>query len=414
MDNFTMTVNGKIFGMTDEGWKMPSFEDCYAQKLSEWRAVWGENKIKADAEDKFNQKITTEAECFYNIWGMFNFLHFANDPSQAPLQSLPKHCRLVGAVIKKESKTKVTAIATGDNGTVIPAGAICSTKGGDQFKVLGSVKKENDVDVITLGAVKIEDGTATLSLEAMTYGAIACPAGELTIINTPEIGWDTIYNENNGITGRATPNAAEIRAERDATVTTGGSGRVDKIEQELNDEPDIEKAIVFENDTKYVNERGQEGNTLEPFVIGGTPDRIAEILWQNRPGAPKYVGNTYGEIVDSRGVLRKVPYSVGQLVEYYAIVTVTEKTDDFPQDGDAQIEAKLLAAAGENSYNDDVVLEYLKGSYSAVKGLRKSTLWIGTKANPTTEELAQQNDIEISDIEKSILTSERVTVNVGA
>jgi uncharacterized phage protein gp47/JayE len=391
--NYSTFVNKIEFGMLDYGLVIPSFDDCQKQILAEWREVF-DDTITLDPDTKIGQKITLEAEKYHDTWMLLQALNSSKDPDQAEKTYLHMLCRIVGVRPKFATKTKVIGTFSGQEGTIIPQNSICSSIGHHQFATLQD---------ITIG----ESGSINGELEALDLGKITCLAGELIEINSAEMGWNSITNAVDAIVGDEDETDPEIRARRNESITAGGAGLVDKIESELLNLQGVTNAIVFENDSSFIDARGQAANSLDAFVSGGVDQEIVELLWKLRPGAVRYVGDTSGIVLDKHNISRIIGYTRPTEIQIYIIINVTEKTALFPEDGVSQIENFVLNRGNTLGINGDAIVEFLKGSYSSVLGLTKSDFFIGTSVDPD-----QSNDIVISDVEFSSFSSNRIAVNI--
>lgn len=117
---------------------------------------------------------------------------------------------LTGGQRSQQTSTLVQAcVLTGVAGTFIPAGVQAKTGAGDIFI------SNSDV---TLNS----SGTGTTAFSAAQAGPVTCGAGDLTIIFSGVIGWETITNPDDGILGTNTQSDQSARAARLNTLAFQG------------------------------------------------------------------------------------------------------------------------------------------------------------------------------------------------
>lgn len=176
--------------------------------------------------------------------------------------------------------TRVYAIVTGTEGTVIPTTAIAENNAGYKFS------PENE---ITIGS----DGTAKGYFLALESGAIPCDKGTLTIVSSGIVGWDTITNN----TEIATVYGTDIESDksyRDRLVKSRarGTASVEAISNAVyNADSNITSCVVLENYSG--NTAVKSGVTMPPHsvyicVYGGDNDAIAQAIYDTKTLGAQY------------------------------------------------------------------------------------------------------------------------------
>lgn len=394
MPGGTIEFEGDFYGLTPEGFNPMPQPVCLRFITAKLVEVWGEDIIPdgVDPDAEFGQWLAVESEQMAEQFEIAEALYSAFDPDFSSNDALDKILRVVGVKRDPGSFTKVEVLMTGTPGTVVDAGSLVSISGGAKFSLLEQTE--------------IEIGGTLAVYEATERGAVKVLAGQISVIETPVVGWTTATNPQDGITGSEKELDSAARVRRNEHVVSGGSGRIDPIFFAVSNVVGVNAAKVFENDTDEINARGQPKRSVEVVVDGGANDDVAQALWDNKPGATPYVGNVSGTIIDSQGIERILPFSRTQLVAIY--VTYEIQVDaDFPVDGEDTIKDNTVTRGDALGIDVDVIVDpFLKGNLADVPGILDSTIKIGLAPNPTLSD-----NIIISDTEKSDFDTSRIVVN---
>lgn len=176
------------------------------------------------------------------------------DPSKATGTDLDALCNLVG--VYREQATASTALVTltGTPGTVIPSGAL--VEGGGEA---------NRARWLLLAPVTIGGGgTVAGEVEAAEVGRIEAGAGEINKVVSVVSGWTGVTNAAAAVPGQEIEDDQTLRARRQRALQ-GGSSSVNAIRRALEALPDVEVAIVLENDTNA--DLVLSGLTLTPHAL---------------------------------------------------------------------------------------------------------------------------------------------------
>jgi hypothetical protein len=176
------------------------------------------------------------------------------DPSKATGTDLDGICALVG--VYREQATASTAIVTlsGTPGTVIPSGALVEGGGVD-----GRARW------LLIDPVVIEGGgTVAGEVEAAVPGLVEAGAGEISKVVGVVSGWSGVTNAAAAVPGQEIESDQTLRARRQRALQ-GGSSSVNAIRGALEALPDVQAAIVLENDTNA--DLVLSGITLTPHAL---------------------------------------------------------------------------------------------------------------------------------------------------
>lgn len=389
----TLEFEGTEYGVVPEGFRVMPQPVCERYIIAQMTAIpqLGPSIVEngIDPDSLIGQRINSESEQMAIQFEISEAVYNAFDPDFATDEALDKTLRLVGAKRDAGNFTTVEVLLEGDESTVVDAGSIVSVPGGAKFIIL-------EETVIAVG------GTLT-GAEASERGPVKVLAGQISIIETPIVGWSSVSNPEDGIIGRDKELNSEARVRRREHVSAGGSGRVEAIRAGVLNVTGVLSATVYENDTDEVNARGQAARSIEVVVQGGADEDIAQALWDNKPGATPYVGNIASDMTDSQGFTHTMRFTRISFIEVYVTYELTTN-DDFPVDGEAIIENNTITRGDALEIGEDVIVDpFLKGNISDVDGIENSIIKVGTAPAPTLSD-----NIVISDTEKADFDTSRI------
>lgn len=145
-------------------------------------------------------------------------------------------------------------------------------------------------ETVTIGA----GGTVTAVFAAQTAGPIELAAEDLTTVLSSITGWDTIINDNAGITGSAVESDADFRKRIKNLVAQNSSGTLASLVTYIRTLDGVEDCQGRENTTSIAGVYA--GYTINPnryaiSVLGGSNSAIAEAIY-SRKSAGLQDGNT--------------------------------------------------------------------------------------------------------------------------
>jgi uncharacterized phage protein gp47/JayE len=305
------------------------------------------------------------------------------------------------------NSTTVTAICTGANGTVIPAGSLAMATDGTIYA--------------SISPATISAGTATITFQSTETGPIACPAGSLTTIYRVLPGWDTITNPADGVMGRDRETRAQFEARRSASVAINATGILPALRGAVLNVAGVTDTYVTENVTGSTTTIGGVSvlaNSLYVCVQGGTDADVARAIWSRKSGGCNYTGSTTVAVQDtSNGYTTPFPsYNVKfqrpTAVPLYLAVSIAN-TSAVPADALLQIRSAAAAVfAGQDGGERPTIgsIIYALRFVAAIQTLgpwaKVVAIAIGTSASPTGSSVA----LNINQI--ATLPSSNVTVSL--
>ncbi len=376
-------------GLTPDGFTIKTIAEIQAELETALRDAFGA-ELDTSAESVMGQIIGIFAEREASVWLAARDVWQAFTPGGASGVSLTQLGLITGSLREDATKSRVTATVNLNAGITLPAGsrARVSTDETAVFETLEDVTNAGgspaNVDVV---------------MEAVDAGAVRANSGTLTVIVTLVSGWNTVTNALDADMGDADESDPEFRARRERELRVQGSANIDAIEQDVLQVEGVIDARGFEN-TSDVTVGVLPPHSFRIVVWDGDPeaaedDEIAQAIWDSKPIGIEDVGADFGFAVDRRGDNQTVNFARADLVEVYLELDVEVDASKFPDDGDDQIEAAIVAYADENwRIGEDVILSALYAAVFSVSGVRRiAAVRAGLAPSPVgTSDLAVDAD----------------------
>lgn len=274
--------------ITELGVIVPDTEVIDAQVKSEWREALGEDLI-VEPETPQGAIISAIVEGRDSV---------ARNNAEVAMQINPdiaggRWLDAIGSLTFHE-RLRATysvlsgVVLTGIPNTIVQAGSIAVTEGGEQFTLSGTVQ---------IGG----DGTAIGQFIAVNPGPIAVAPEQLRLIATAVLGWETVSNPVAATVGRFRQSDAAFRRSRRLQLGAQASGSLVSILGKVRAVEGVVSAVGREN-VKSTTET-IDGLELVPhsvFVVvdGGEDEDVARAILEGKDGGSNYNGGTVVSIVE--------------------------------------------------------------------------------------------------------------------
>lgn len=190
---------------------------------------------------------------------------------------------------KQGVATVVNCTLTGTDGTVIPAGSLVGD-GTYEYKLL---------DDVTIGS----NGKATGQFQCTVSGAISVVSGGITEVITEISGWDTVTNNNAGITGYDTESDNAFRARITANwFNIRARGALGAIWDNMGALENVASVLVRENPSNadmVIDDFTLPEHSVFVCVAGGDSTDIAKCMYNQKTIGANTSGNTRVTYYDS-------------------------------------------------------------------------------------------------------------------
>lgn len=357
------------WGVTDKGFHRPVYAEILDALEYKARELFGE-KINVRLGSPLGLFLRLFAWVFDMLFKLLEDVYNSRFVDTAVGASLYNIGRAIGLWLLPAQKAKGYLQITGRPDTVIPAGFLAATVQGVQYVVL----KENKI-----GA----DGVIKIPIQAFNAGPDGnTGANTITEIVNPYNGVERVTNPNPVDGGRDRETDEEYRDRYYQSVDFAGGVNAEAIAGEiLQTVEGVQSALIYENDTDFVNELGLTPHSIEAVVYGGLDEDVARAIFRRKAAGIQTNGNTVVSVLNTNGQTVEIRLSRPQPVPMWLKVADLITTSNFPDDGQAQIKRALVEhiggdAAGGLSIGTDVIYMTLPAVVFAVPGVRDFKLLV--------------------------------------
>lgn len=268
----------------------------------------------------------------------------AFDPDKAEDATLVNLCKLTGTTKRGPAPSRVPCTVALDAGAELIAGqhfAHVEGRPQDRFTPAEDFTAPSD-------------GTFPMTFVSEQPGPVQAPAGKLTVIATPVVGWASITNTGDADPGDLGDTNETLRVRREQELQSTGNGTIDAVEAAVSKVPGVRSVTVFENTTSSVSD-GMPPHSIECVVFDGVEPEaadkdVAQAIWDTKAGGVYAHGNVESTAIDRRGRSRVVCFSRVVQKPVYVVLDVS-KGDDYVGDSalkDAFVErANALHGVGD-------------------------------------------------------------------
>lgn len=424
-------------GMTPEGFVPETFESLRLQIYERVRAELGPVPLDESTIEGLTLDIIIEA--MIKLWEIAEVCYSAIDIDKATGAALDALCILTGTFRRPATfSIGESVILTGVPATLVPSGSEASSgPTGTTVRTIGDATIVASLAIApltayVLGTIRTNAGNVYYAhddvpntiaapthtnrptgfsfgpLDPQTYwtwvgegtghiagvkaratltGPRAVPTFALTDRETNIVGWDGVGNSADFTLGRNQETDEELRVSREAQIQAPGTSTKKAIRSALlaADPVNIVQVTVFMNNTDGTVD-GMPPHSVEALVRGGEDQLIFDTLLENVAAGIATHGNTDGFAVDEEGTSESMSFSRPVEKPIYVVVQLTKEADVYPDDGDAQVKAAIVAYGQAQNTGRDVVSSALIGAvFKAVPGIIDITaMFIGLAPAPGT------------------------------
>jgi uncharacterized phage protein gp47/JayE len=304
---------------------------------------------------------------------------------------------LLNGIERREAEfSSVTLQCTANAaGATIPANSLVSDPAiGEQFKT-------DSLLVVAPSA------SANVSATAVNAGPISAVAATLTQIDSPVYGWESVTNPSGAVAGQDEETDTELRVRRQIAAERTGLNNIAAIYTEIANIDAVSQVTVYQNAGTVTDANGVPPTHVWAIVLGGADQDIAAAMFGTVAAGIGMHGDTPVVYPDPiTGASYTITFERPDDIAIYIDVNVT-KNDDYPADGDDQIEAALVAHFADQEIGEDVEYSRLYTPINSVAGHYVNTLKIGTAPAPsgTTNISIDADERAVTDVAKITVTS---------
>lgn len=357
------------FGVTPQGFNRKQLTDIQSDIEASQRAKFGA-LLDVSAPTALGQMNGTFSSGLAEGWELAEEAYHAFDPDAAAGASLTYVAALTGTE-RREAKASTVPLTLNLNaGASVPTGSIV------QHSTRPDIRFSTDALYTNPGGSAADIfGTATCT----QTGPIAALASSLTVIITPASGWNSVFNPVDATVGRDVDSDVILRQRREDELALRGGSTVDAIRADLLDSANhpelagIESVEVLENTSDAPDSNGLPGHSFEVVLDDGpTPTvldtDIAQSIFDTGPGGIFSNGSVLANAIDVNGDPQPERFSRVLRRAIYVSLTVVRGID-YPVDGDAQVQAAIVAKGSLLLAGQSVVALSLEAAALTVAGV---------------------------------------------
>lgn len=304
-----MTTVGPTLDAT--GFYVPNYADIFTQLQSGYLAIYGADSVLTpDTQDGQFLAIFAKAisDCENAALAVYNSFNL-NGAQGAGLSSLVK---LVGVRRAASGFSTDTVTLAGTAGQTITNGQVGDDQGqGTIWNLPASVTFPGG-------------GTINVTVTNTVAGTTTFEPGQLNVILTPQLGWQSAVNIGPAVAGAAVQTDAALRETATASVGGPASTVLAAINAAIANVANVTRFFVYENDTDVNDGNGQGPHSIYAVIQGGAAQDIANAIGSTKSPGTTTLGTSSAIFVDQNGVPNTINYYVLTPVVITVIVNVAK------------------------------------------------------------------------------------------
>jgi uncharacterized phage protein gp47/JayE len=241
-----------------------------------------------------------------------------------------------------------------------------------------AVQISTNIGIVTIGSI----GNFT----AEEFGPADVSVDSLTQIVSTLTGWDTVNNSVVGAAGRNLETDDELRLRYDAGVYLLGSGTVESIKANLQQNVSgITNLEVYENENDTADADGRPPHSIEVIVYGGDPVEIANQIFLTKAAGIDTFGSVAVTVTDSSGYTHVINFNRPVPVYIWIKINLFLYNEEiFPDDAVVNIQAIVTATGNAFGIGKDVILQRFLGPiYAGVPGIAQMNVTAVMNSDPS-------------------------------
>lgn len=247
--------------------------------------------------------------------------------------------------------------------------------------VITRVNVFNTTDLITTPNMVILKVSKLGVVIANQVGQLEQQADTIVNIATPVLGWDSVTNPTEAVSGTFQETDEELRIRFRNSKFERATGNYESIVSAIESAQGVEYQVLYENDTSVTDSRGLPPHSFLLIVEGGLESDIANLIWKNKPVGIYSGGNTSVTIQDTNGYPQVVRFSRPVGVNVQIVIDLT-KYQNYPADGDDQIKKEIIDYIDTLRIGEQLTYSRLYTPINTVVGHQIEGVQIGVVGGP--------------------------------
>lgn len=253
------------------GLAAPDTADIVAAIQDDWKNALGQD-LNTDAASPQGQLITSQAALVATKNN--EILYLANQFNPFTSEGIWQDALAAIYFLQRKvaTPTVVTCLCKGLNGTAIPSGALVESTEGVRFYASGALTIPSNGEI---------EGTFICESDEN----LAVAANTVTKIITVVAGWDTVNNNEDGVTGTTLESQGAFEKRRYESVAINSHGSVASLYSALSSIESVIDCVVLENalDAEITTWGVDiDAHSIACCIYGGTDADIAQTLYNKK------------------------------------------------------------------------------------------------------------------------------------
>lgn len=338
-----MTITTTAPSISSAGISAPSYGDVLAYLQAQYQAIYGADVyLGNDSQD--GQFLAVLASAINDANSAAIAVYNSFSPATGQGAALSSNVKINGIAREVPTYSTVDVLISGQAYTTITNG-VAQDLNGNRWDLPASVS-------IPSG------GAVTVTATCETVGSVSAPAGTVTIIATPTLGWQAVTNASASAPGAPIESDASLRYRQSISTAIPSLTVLDGIVGAVAGVAGVTRYAAYENDTSSPDVNGIPAYNISMVVEGGDSTAIATaIAAKKTPGVPTY-GTTSQTIIDTYGNVVPIKFYRPGGVPIAIAITV-KGLPGYNSDIGAQIVASLASYINALTIGSDVLLTRL-------------------------------------------------------
>lgn len=378
------------------GISAPSYGDVLDYLQTQYRSIYGADiYLGSDSQD--GQFLAVIAAAINDANAAAVAVYNSFSPATGQGAALSSNVKINGLARETPTYSTVDLLISGQAYTTITDG-VAQDVNGNRWALPATVS-------IPSG------GSVTVTATAEAVGDIAAPAGTVTVIATPTLGWQSVTNAAAAAPGAPIESDAALRYRQSISTAIPSLTVLDGIVGSVAGVNGVTRYAAYENDTGSTDANGIPAHSISMVVEGGDSALIAAAIAKKKtPGTPTY-GTTSETVIDTYGNV--IPINFYRPTEIPIVVAITIKAlPGYNADIGVQVVAAIAAYINALTIGTDVLLTrlYIPGNLAgSSSGLTFEITSLAIAASPGTP---SSSDVVIAFNEVASCATSDITLTV--
>ena len=295
--------------LTSAGFTRDDLATILANMQTDILAIYPDATLDASTQD--GQLVGIFANAIDQLGQVVEAVYDSGSPSLAYGVTLARIVEYNGIQVINGTQSQVVLQFGGKVGITIPANTqVQCTANNELFYTL-------------IEAVIDSTGYVSVDALAVNVGAIAAPAGTLSILMMPLYNVRTVTNPLDALMGKNRETDEQLRLRRSYSTATPSQSILEGIKGAVANIPEVLQVQAYENKTDLVDANGLLPHSFSLVAQCGADQDIANAIFLREPVGSNQIGNTTVTVYDSYNLPHYVTFMRPPVVQVWITVQLT-------------------------------------------------------------------------------------------